>query len=1255
MSVPKDIVERRAKLISGLSGPDERARRVRYNMYLRYGDLAIAIYKDPVKEGLIRGNPDTFAVLTDPTVASWAYVGKSSDEFRLAADKYPELNKLFSNIEALQNGIAKIVSIIGSERKDISYEEFVKGITEFKPNNIVPLMDDIDKTEEEQFIDTDSYENHDDIEIDESEYYVDDEEAEVEPEVETEAEIEPEESSGNLWEDEPDPELEANTARVMYVYKDLYEAGFELHVPYGILVKEGVLRLVNGRTEVKSNASFARIYELINSITNKFLVQSEVVNGIPASKLRDIEMRMGTTYYPAFQLGNLYGIIGDKKVKTWSELASILEPEVRRNIKANLEAGKDIRFITDALTTSIVVSEFDSKVALKLRINIGNRLLDTNLFKSEYEKRRSSIMAGIGELFHIQQLRTGVVEVIIVFNRAAYHNRPIFAYEAVQELKKRGREPSISNMILGQDTSGKIYINNLNRQNASIILIGAGPRSGKGVLTLNLVGAILSDGYPLVYVDGKPDMAKELWRVAEKHGIKPAVWDAFDPHDNRLGTGAPKEVRAENSTLLGILAYLKVLQLMMAAAHLRSTKGIMVGGADKRPFFVFDEVLAVQQNLKGCWGYVVSKAKQAKNKQGDEVTEWCKAIVKWVEALSYSLSGTLNSQLPMSGISTVWLFQTIQPTTWSGLKLNGLDSDFDLFKHPIMARTSIKILGKGTTDSEYGLGNREIKGNKIVAELIAAEGGRHFAYTEVQKITDIEQIKIFKPYLVLNSAEPDADCVRELKNNVSSEVWNVIAPGGRLHPAAGFEGFLQLLGPQVIGNLALGRAFLEEIMQAVGLADKYSSVEEYLYDASVESFKSLGSLVQDPEVDEEAGPDGYMYVTGEGEKGSPEGFSYITSNKLDDTQQKSQIDTFGVPYKVVGGARGAVDEQFEMERQAREALENSIEVETDEGVSTDGMEEVTDNDLLRAVEQGELDAKEALKILVEKRMRQSTSMTGNDGRRVVVDQTQTQSFSKLTKDNCIDCRNVSPGPLSMIEKLMLDTPAGAQRYIDKLWNAILEGVVSKGYKKANITRVSIYGGQMYVNGRIVNLNGVIGGYENIRLRDIVSFRALFRKFFMIRELRLDMDMLRVAIAELGDSPIEKLFRLGQKLEIVYIQKENGEVVSFDRTSVMSSKAKEISSRGHAANELDMYCMAKSKNKWSDNRTGDNLWALRMAKSGLYTAGKMFMDRNKPSVGRAAIIAGASLMVGTVGAVVWGVSRFISGVLGLSSALTGTNR
>ena len=101
--------------------------------------------------------------------------------------------------------------------------------------------------------------------------------------------------------------------------------------------------------------------------------------------------------------------------------------------------------------------------------------------------------------------------------------------------------------------------------------------------------------------------------------------------------------------------------------------------------------------------------------------------------------------------------------------------------------------------------------------------------------------------------------------------------------------------------------------------------------------------------------------------------------------------------KVVGH-----DAQLEEERLAREALENNIEVETDEGISTDGMEEVTDSYLLKAVEQGELDAKEALKILVEKRMRQSTSMNGNDGRRVIVDTTQTQSFSKLTKDNCID-------------------------------------------------------------------------------------------------------------------------------------------------------------------------------------------------------------------------------------------------------------
>lgn len=662
--------------------------------------------------------------------------------------------------------------------------------------------------------------------------------------------------------DELDPEVESATHRVMQVYQDLFEVGFELQEPYGILTKDGVLRLKpDGKTHHRVIPSLSNIYKMVKSLTGNFLVQSEISDSLSTAELRRIRMRKGTTYYPEFQLGNLLGILETGKVDTWDKLSRSIAPEIRRNIQTNLKAGVNISEVVDSLTTCIVISEFDPNNCLKLRINVGNGILKEGTFSSEYVKRKSTIMHGTGELFHVKRLNSGVVEVTLVFNQAAFNGRPLFAYEAVLNLQARGKKPNLQNMILGQDTSGKIMTINLDRQNASIILVGAGQRSGKGVLTLNMLGTILSEGCPLIYLDGKPDMAPVLWNLGNKYGIKPAAWDLFERNGNPIGRGAPERLVRDNPGIFGVLMYLKALQLMMVAASFQS-KGIQFGDG-KRPFFIFDEVFAAQMAMSASWKEILNTAK---SKTSDpEEKAWCTHIVEWAQKLDSNLPAVINSQLPKSGISTVWLFQSIQPTSWNAYQTEGMTSSakFNILKNAMMSRLSIKLLGKGTADSENGLGHSKVKEDKIIASRVLADGGRHFAMSTSQKITDMSAVTVFKPYLVLNEAHDDAPSVQELKNNVSDDVWNVIAPNGSLNPAAGFEGFAKLLGDQAIQNIRIGVKYLEAVMQQAGILQNYNSVDEYLYDASMESFQTLGTLVSDDVYDDE-GNEGASYKTGEG-------------------------------------------------------------------------------------------------------------------------------------------------------------------------------------------------------------------------------------------------------------------------------------------------------------------------------------------------------------------------------------------------------
>lgn len=1157
----EDNVKLKLELMQVLLSDEDGLNDVKKFIYERYGDIA-RLYNninDEDANNIISNNKECFRIMQSKAIYMWVLADavKRSRHFKEEASNTPELLGLVSSAHAMGTGISNVIKLAGKSMDVNSLDQIHMAMEMFEEDDgyfgdAVENMGYEDGATGEHKIES----------KEKDEYYKD-------------------EDTISKQENEWEPEIIANTARVIAVYRDLFEVGFELQVPYGILTKEGSIRL-DGReqTIVNSVVSLGRIYKLIDNITKGYLIQSEISNGVNSDKLRNIKIRKGTTYYPEFQLGNLYGILRDRRIDNWGELIRELEPEIKSNIRYNISEGKDISSIVDALTTCIVISEFKPDVVLKLRINIGSRLLNKDEFERVYGRNRNSIFAGTGELYYINNMESGVVEVAIVFNKAAYNGRPLFAYEAVLDQQRRGRIPRTSEMILGQDVSGKILTTNLDRQNASILLVGAGQRSGKGVLTLNILGTVLADGHPVVYLDGKPDMAPVLWDVGKKNGLNPAVWDAFNSNGNILGVGAPEGIIKNNFDLLGLLAYLKVLQLMMLLAHLRATREIYVGGADKRPFFIFDEALAVQQALSGAWHGIIGMAKDKKDNSED--AQWCRGIVTWAEKMSNNLASTINSQLPKSGISTIWLFQAIQPTTWNQYKTEGMYKPFAILSHPLMSRMSIKLLGRGTADSEYGLS--KVAADPIVGDRVLSDGGRHFAYTESQKINDVKTIKIFKPYLVLNNADADSKEVNELKNNVSREVWDVIAPEGYLHKGVGFEGFANLIGGEAIQNLESGRKMLEELLQLIGMGDVYESVDDYIYDASIESFIDLGEMLSRIENQyNNSSTESYYYSEGNGE--SADGLINPFSN---DGEYNAEIN------------------------------------DTGENMDTD------------------------LSIRVETRDEPLYNMVGDKGRKTIVRDTNIREYIDLSTNNSVDCRGAAKGVNGIYESILINTPKGAQMYINKLWKSILSEIVRSGYKRANVISIAMLGGNMFVGNRIVNLDGILGGYEEIKLRDIVNFRILFKKFFMLKRLIVDEDMLRAAVLELGD--IAELFRLGHKIEKVVVQKTDGSAVLIDRLDLEIDKEDRsvLEKQGKSKNEFDVFCAANRGIRWYDNIASKNIWGMKLAKKYLSGAGELFFKRDKPKLGRAMLLTGSGITVGAVGTIAWGLARGLTGIYDLAT-------
>lgn len=109
-----------------------------------------------------------------------------------------------------------------------------------------------------------------------------------------------------------------------------------------------------------------------------------------------------------------------------------------------------------------------------------------------------------------------VYTTIIVTDEKKYTTFPSFAYKPIMEYVKQGRSFDLENVLLGKDLENNDIFLNLSAGTCTGIKLFASSRSGKGVMTLSVLLALMAGGNPVVYADFKPDMALLFSNVAKK-------------------------------------------------------------------------------------------------------------------------------------------------------------------------------------------------------------------------------------------------------------------------------------------------------------------------------------------------------------------------------------------------------------------------------------------------------------------------------------------------------------------------------------------------------------------------------------------------------------------------------------------------------------------------------------------------------------------------------------------------------------------
>jgi hypothetical protein len=366
--------------------------------------------------------------------------------------------------------------------------------------------------------------------------------------------------------------------KIMNTYRDLFSSAYQVVKPVGLLTSNGIAFIENG--VIKYEDTSFEAYQIFQYLS-KMLGISEVssrdfdINLIVLNFLNPQEK--GTKlYFPnkliEFAFGcsscsnnsdiNSYPAISD--IKSWNDYTSkIVEPLISSICRKTIlhlfskkgylkddtykspqafELVKDmLDYLYRNLTPCMIVSNWKevadntldvhsskSLAGFKLRVTDLDKSLPLGVEVTEYIV--NNIFGGLkGDSDAVcetivplgSKTSYSVCDIQHKFSPSLVNGEPLFAYTALNSLKKSGKTPSWKNLILGKKDDDSILTvgEDISFNKKLVHWVLAGSRSGKGVMTLNILAGALASNKPVFYLDNKPDMAS-MFRSSQLSGGK---------------------------------------------------------------------------------------------------------------------------------------------------------------------------------------------------------------------------------------------------------------------------------------------------------------------------------------------------------------------------------------------------------------------------------------------------------------------------------------------------------------------------------------------------------------------------------------------------------------------------------------------------------------------------------------------------------------------------------------------------------------
>lgn len=692
-----------------------------------------------------------------------------------------------------------------------------------------------------------------------------------------EIEEEPEETSDS--EDGIDEELlnefiYPTVNEIMSIYEDLIAPCFE-STPYGVLTVSGVwtYNSKTGELVERQQAYIKRLYALVNNSIAKGAIAIGEGNRIQGNMITP-EGTLIKNYVPKFFAQICYGLLekqdgtfrreanwGKYKVKLREMLIKMISKVVDSAGTDNIVEVQSA--IKELFTNCIIISKFDRAREIRIKYKFDTisdmyklgRALDLN------SKVLFGVGDGVGKLVADEKESGNIGSILYVFDKKLFTGDILFAYRAFEDKLKSGGTINEMNVLLGQKLNGKNEVINMGSpQNISTVLM-AGSGSGKGVLTLNVLATLATSGCPFAYLDFKPDMAGALWELERETGAKILAIDSLEGRTARgsepvrkydFGMNAPESGVGLEIAQFAIVPYLKLMQLSCLLASYRAS-GKMAKG--KKVFFILDEA----QGCNAVYAKMIGRLNDfiKENKKGNaEDLEYAKhMLAAYGEQLTNDMENVINTTGRTGLIGYFTIGQDCDPDNWK----DGIHPWGKSLFGVMVGKCHTKFIGKngGKSPTYSATGMKDGGGLEYVTGKGDEEGKLGYFVTAHGANCKDATASVFKSYLVLNDADyekdPENGYAASLLKNVQDPVLREkiinedFYNNGKLNDRVGFRGLMKYIAQNCSGvdlneAMSSGYNLIWQAMELCGLANRYSCIEEYLFDCSRGSIFTLSEL-----------------------------------------------------------------------------------------------------------------------------------------------------------------------------------------------------------------------------------------------------------------------------------------------------------------------------------------------------------------------------------------------------------------------------